>query len=213
MYLCLSVHTSVHALNFLRTIIRFTTYLPLVYHEHAIRTCSPCYHLSLFNLQLCFPSAASPQKVLVKPVNLTASFEVRGGNLTAIFSWDLSTVLRHQQLTGYQVTWAEVIPTNRHNNNKLPHSLISQSQILPPVSDVINYKCWVLFMFGYRLWWYNIWRTWFKDRVIVSWRSWPLYLCLGISDHNHNPAEKTNQWAAITHSRSITSKFGLESYS
>ncbi|XP_036946286.1 anosmin-1a isoform X1 [Acanthopagrus latus] len=81
--------------------------------------------------------AVSPQKVLVKPVNLTASFEVRGGNLTAIFSWDLSTVLRHQQLTGYQVTWAEVIPTNRHNNNKLPHSLISQSQILPPDGNVL----------------------------------------------------------------------------
>ena len=108
-------------------------------------------YYKFLNPQLCFPSAVSPQKVLVKPVNLTASFEVRGGNLTAIFSWDLSTVLRHQQLTGYQVTWAEVIPTNRHNNNKLPHSLISQSQILPPVSDVTNCQCCVWFMFGYRL--------------------------------------------------------------
>uniref|UniRef100_A0A3B4VBD8 Anosmin 1a n=1 Tax=Seriola dumerili TaxID=41447 RepID=A0A3B4VBD8_SERDU len=84
-------------------------------------------------------TAVSPQKVLVKAANLTASFEVLGGNVTAIFSWDLSRVPLHPQLTGYQVTWAEVIPTNRHNNNnnKLPHSLISQSQILPPDGNVL----------------------------------------------------------------------------
>lgn len=83
------------------------------------------------------PSAASRQKVVVKAANLTASFEVQGGNMTAIFSWDVSAALPHQPLTGYQVTWAEVIPTNRHNSIKLPHSLISQSQILPPVSAVM----------------------------------------------------------------------------
>ncbi|XP_071321011.1 anosmin-1a isoform X1 [Trachinotus anak] len=83
-------------------------------------------------------TAVSPQKVLVKAANLTASFEVLGGNVTAVFSWDLSKLPLHQQLTGYQVTWAEVIPTNRHNtNNKLPHSLISQSQILPPDGNVL----------------------------------------------------------------------------
>ncbi|XP_008282313.1 anosmin-1a [Stegastes partitus] len=82
-------------------------------------------------------TAVSTQKVLVKAANLTASFEVRGGNVTAIFSWDLSMNPPHQQLTGYQVTWAEVIPTNRHSNNKLPHSLISQSQILPPDGKVL----------------------------------------------------------------------------
>uniref|UniRef100_A0A4W6EJ10 Anosmin 1a n=1 Tax=Lates calcarifer TaxID=8187 RepID=A0A4W6EJ10_LATCA len=71
-------------------------------------------------------TSASSQKVLVKAANLTASFEIRGGNVTAVFSWDLS-----------KVTWAEVIPTNRHNNNKLPHSLISQSQILPPGGNVL----------------------------------------------------------------------------
>ncbi|XP_019128685.2 anosmin-1a isoform X1 [Larimichthys crocea] len=82
--------------------------------------------------------AVSPQKVLVKATNLTASFEVRGGNMTAIFSWDLSVAPPHQQLTGYQVTWAEVIPTSHHSsNNKLPHSLISQSQILPPDTNVL----------------------------------------------------------------------------
>ncbi|XP_044044342.1 anosmin-1a isoform X2 [Siniperca chuatsi] len=85
----------------------------------------------------CPGEKVSPQKVLVKAANLTASFEVRGSNVTAIFSWDLSTAPPHQQLTGYQVTWAEVIPTNRHNNNKLPHSLISQSQILPPDGNVL----------------------------------------------------------------------------
>ncbi|XP_035485786.2 anosmin-1 isoform X1 [Scophthalmus maximus] len=83
---------------------------------------------------------AAPQKVQVKAANLTASFEVRGGNVTATFSWDLSEVPPHQRLTGYQVTWVELIPANRHNNNhnnKLPHSLISQSQILPPGGKVL----------------------------------------------------------------------------
>lgn len=73
----------------------------------------------------------------MKAVNLTASFEVKAGNITAIFRWDIPTTLPHQPLTGYQVTWAEVIPNNRHNAGKLPHSLISQSQILPPVSSFI----------------------------------------------------------------------------
>ncbi|KAM9328467.1 anosmin-1a [Pholidichthys leucotaenia] len=79
----------------------------------------------------------TPRKVLLKAANLTASFEVRGGNVTTIFRWDLSTPLSHQQLTGYQVTWSEVIPTNRHNNIQLSHSLISQSQILPPDGNVL----------------------------------------------------------------------------
>ncbi|XP_026217181.1 anosmin-1a isoform X2 [Anabas testudineus] len=85
----------------------------------------------------CPRETASPQKVLMKAANLTASFEVRDSNVTAIFSWDLSQAAPHQQLTGYQVTWTEVVPTNRHNNNKLPHSLISQSQILPPDGSVL----------------------------------------------------------------------------
>lgn len=106
----------------------------------------------LFNLLTALLSAASPQKVLMKAANLTASFEVRGNNVTAIFSWDLSQAAPHHKLTGYQVTWAEVIPTNRHNNdNKLPHSLISQSQILPPVSaweTVVEYQYWIWRRFG-----------------------------------------------------------------
>lgn len=87
------------------------------------------------------PLVVSLWKDLVKAANLTASFEAQGGNVTAIFSWDLSIAPPHQQLTGYQVTWAEVTPTNRHNNNKLTHNLISQSQILPLVSAVINCSC------------------------------------------------------------------------
>ncbi|XP_041637340.1 anosmin-1a [Cheilinus undulatus] len=87
----------------------------------------------------CYGDKAPPQKVLIKPANLTAAFEVRVGNLTAIFSWDLSPPTSYQQLTGYQVTWTEVIPTNRPNNvnDKFPHSLISQSQILPPDTNVL----------------------------------------------------------------------------
>ncbi|XP_074520284.1 anosmin-1a [Halichoeres trimaculatus] len=77
-----------------------------------------------------------PQQILLKPVNLTAAFEVRGGNTTAIFSWALAPPPSYQQLTGYQVTWAEVITTNRPSN-KLPHSLISQSQILPPDANIL----------------------------------------------------------------------------
>ncbi|XP_047432658.1 anosmin-1a [Mugil cephalus] len=83
----------------------------------------------------CPEVAVSLQKILVKATNLTASFQVRSGNLTAIFSWDLPP--SHQQITGYQVTWAEVIPTNQHKSYKLPHSLISQSQILPPDGNVL----------------------------------------------------------------------------
>ncbi|CAI5637702.1 unnamed protein product [Oreochromis niloticus] len=82
-------------------------------------------------------TAVNLQKVLVKPTNLIASFEVLGGNVTAIFSWDISMTSSHQQLTGYQVTWAEVISTNRNYNVKLPRTLISQSQILPPDGNVL----------------------------------------------------------------------------
>ncbi|XP_041834499.1 anosmin-1a [Melanotaenia boesemani] len=82
-------------------------------------------------------TAVSSQKVLVKAVNLTASFQIRASNVSAIFSWDLSMKAPSQQLTGYQVTWMEVVPTSRHSSNKLPHSLISQSQILPPDANVL----------------------------------------------------------------------------
>uniref|UniRef100_A0A3Q4AUP8 Uncharacterized protein n=1 Tax=Mola mola TaxID=94237 RepID=A0A3Q4AUP8_MOLML len=86
---------------------------------------------------VCAGEKESHQKVAVKAANLTASFEVRGGNITAIFSWDVSPLSPDQALMGCQVTWAEVLPTNQHNNIKLPHSLISQSQILPPDSTFV----------------------------------------------------------------------------
>lgn len=100
----------------------------------------------LFHFQLFLPVAVPHQKIEVKAVNLTASFGVKAGNMTAIFRWDVPTTLPHQPLTGYQVTWAEVISNNRHNTGKLSHSLISQSQILPPVSSSI-YKVAKLFTF------------------------------------------------------------------
>ncbi|KAK2880219.1 hypothetical protein Q8A73_022917 [Channa argus] len=85
----------------------------------------------------CPEETLPTQKVMVKATNLTAFFEVQGSNVTAIFSWDLSRVGSQQHLIGYKVTWAEVILTNHHNNNKLTHNLISQSQILPPDGNVL----------------------------------------------------------------------------
>lgn len=92
---------------------------------------------SSFNPPVVSLSAASPQKP-VKAANLTASFRVHGSNVSAIFSWDSSMAPPHQALIGYQVTWVELVPTNRRNSKKLPHSLISQSQILPPVSGKLH---------------------------------------------------------------------------
>lgn len=69
-------------------------------------------------------------------VNLTASFRAHRDNVSAIFSWDLAMTLSNQQLLGYQATWTEVASPRRHSSRKLPHSLISQSQILPPVSKL-----------------------------------------------------------------------------
>uniref|UniRef100_A0A673VQ86 Anosmin 1a n=1 Tax=Salmo trutta TaxID=8032 RepID=A0A673VQ86_SALTR len=74
-------------------------------------------------------------KVLSKAENLTASFMAHKGNVTAVFTWEVSTPLPPQQLHGFQVTWAEVTSASRHNN--LPNSLISQSQILPPERNVL----------------------------------------------------------------------------
>ncbi|PIO40983.1 hypothetical protein AB205_0168530 [Aquarana catesbeiana] len=68
-------------------------------------------------------------KVLAKPENLSASFNVEEGNITGHFSWKLSKVNLHQPMTGFQVTWAEVTTESRQNS--LPNSIISQSQILP----------------------------------------------------------------------------------
>lgn len=70
-------------------------------------------------------------KVLAKPENLTASFSINDGNITGNFLWRVSRVAPHQRITGFQVTWAEITTESRQNS--LPNSIISQSQILPPV--------------------------------------------------------------------------------
>ncbi|XP_061640956.1 anosmin-1-like isoform X2 [Phyllopteryx taeniolatus] len=73
-----------------------------------------------------------PQKVLIKPTNLTVSFKVRGGDLTAIFNWDVSAGLSQGHLTGYQVTLVEVTSTRRLSNEDF-----SQSQILTADSNIL----------------------------------------------------------------------------
>ncbi|XP_005807891.1 anosmin-1-like [Xiphophorus maculatus] len=78
-----------------------------------------------------------PEFIRMKVVNLTASFRAHRDNVSAIFSWDLATTLSNQQLLGYQATWTEVASPRRHSSRKLPHSLISQSQILPPDGNVL----------------------------------------------------------------------------
>ncbi|XP_067116797.1 anosmin-1a [Osmerus mordax] len=76
------------------------------------------------------PVVVTPPKLSTKVENLTASFMAHKGNVTVVFAWELAPPPASPQLTGFQVTWAEVSPSSRHNN--LPNSLISQSQILPP---------------------------------------------------------------------------------
>ncbi|XP_054915316.1 anosmin-1-like isoform X2 [Poeciliopsis prolifica] len=82
-------------------------------------------------------TAEPPEFIRMKVVNLTASFQAHRDNVSAIFSWDLAVTLSNQQLLGYQATWMEVVSPKRHSNRKSPHSLISQSQILPPDSNVL----------------------------------------------------------------------------
>nr|XP_023673228.1 anosmin-1 isoform X2 [Paramormyrops kingsleyae] len=67
--------------------------------------------------------------VLLKPENLTASFSINEGNITGSFFWRVPRPLPNEQITGFQVTWAEVTTESRQNS--LPNSIISQSQILP----------------------------------------------------------------------------------
>ncbi|KAA0722251.1 Anosmin-1 [Triplophysa tibetana] len=83
----------------------------------------------------CSTASVVPQKVLIKAENLTAAFSVYMGNVTGLFSWVVAIPKPPQQVTGYQVTWAELITESRRNN--LPNSLISQSQILPPERNIL----------------------------------------------------------------------------
>uniref|UniRef100_A0A672YW11 Anosmin 1a n=1 Tax=Sphaeramia orbicularis TaxID=375764 RepID=A0A672YW11_9TELE len=94
----------------------------------------------------CGPRTVVPQKVPLKASNLTASFQLSGTNVTAIFSWEVTmatptrqvtTAMPPRLVTGLQVTWAEVMPTGRYGTNKLQHSLVSQTRILPPNAAVL----------------------------------------------------------------------------
>ncbi|XP_063068879.1 anosmin-1-like [Engraulis encrasicolus] len=62
--------------------------------------------------------------------NLTASFSVHQGNVTALFSWTVAAATPPAQVTGFQVTWTET--SDSRKNGQTPNSLVSQSQILPP---------------------------------------------------------------------------------
>ncbi|KAG9262511.1 anosmin-1-like [Astyanax mexicanus] len=79
--------------------------------------------------------ATAPPKVLARAENLSAAFNVHKGNVTGLFSWVVAMPQSPQQVTGYQVTWAEVTAESRKNN--LANSLISQSQILPPERNIL----------------------------------------------------------------------------
>ncbi|OCT91079.1 anosmin-1 [Xenopus laevis] len=100
--------------------------------ESIFFTTPPCSTLKgKTQKQINCPSDTAPlvYKVLAKPENLSATFNVQEGNITGYFSWQLSKVNLHQPMTGFQVTWAEVTTESRQNS--LPNSIISQSQILP----------------------------------------------------------------------------------
>uniref|UniRef100_A0A8B9HQI3 Anosmin 1a n=1 Tax=Astyanax mexicanus TaxID=7994 RepID=A0A8B9HQI3_ASTMX len=79
--------------------------------------------------------STAPPKVLARAENLSAAFNVHKGNVTGLFSWVVAMPQSPQQVTGYQVTWAEVTAESRKNN--LANSLISQSQILPPERNIL----------------------------------------------------------------------------
>ncbi|XP_061665553.1 anosmin-1-like [Syngnathoides biaculeatus] len=80
----------------------------------------------------CNGETRTPQKVLMKPTNLTVSFKVHGGDLTAIFNWDVSAGPAQSHLTSYQVTLVEVTSTSRLSNEDF-----SQSPILTTTSNIL----------------------------------------------------------------------------
>ncbi|CAL8291099.1 unnamed protein product [Lota lota] len=74
-----------------------------------------------------------PQRGPASTENLTASFDVRGGNVTALCSWQLSPSRPPPPLIGYRVTWTEVASPGRRDDNIIrPHDLVARAQILPP---------------------------------------------------------------------------------
>ena len=55
----------------------------------------------------------TPPKLSSKVENLTASFMAHKGNVTVVFAWELAPPPASPLLTGFQVTWAEVSPSDR----------------------------------------------------------------------------------------------------
>ncbi|XP_062866922.1 anosmin-1a [Trichomycterus rosablanca] len=83
----------------------------------------------------CTGEAVAPSKVQARAENLTAAFSIHGSNVTALFSWVVAVTRPPQQVTGYQVTWADVTAEKRKTNQA--NNLISQSQILPPERNIL----------------------------------------------------------------------------
>ncbi|KAM6945344.1 anosmin-1a [Aplochiton taeniatus] len=80
----------------------------------------------------------APLKVTAKAENLTAAFEAQRGNVTAVFTWDVVPSNPAPVVMGYQVTWAESTSSGRNDDdNHLPNSLVSQSQILPADHNIL----------------------------------------------------------------------------
>ncbi|XP_068506085.1 anosmin-1-like [Syngnathus scovelli] len=76
----------------------------------------------------CNGERLTPQTALIEPTNLTVSFKLHGGNLSAIFNWDVSAGPSRRHLTGYQVTLVEITLTSQYD----------QSQILTPDIHVLE---------------------------------------------------------------------------
>ncbi|XP_028835883.1 anosmin-1a isoform X2 [Denticeps clupeoides] len=80
-------------------------------------------------------TVVTQSKTSARAENLTASFSVHQGNITALFTWNVAKAPALPQVTGFQVTWTEV--TTESRTNSLPNSLVSQSQILPPDHNLL----------------------------------------------------------------------------
>ncbi|XP_029104768.1 anosmin-1-like isoform X5 [Scleropages formosus] len=77
------------------------------------------------------PSVA--RKVLLRPEKLRASFRSENGSLQGVFSWQVSHAAPGQNsVTGFQFSWAQV--SRRGGTSSAPNALVSQTQILGPVS-------------------------------------------------------------------------------
>lgn len=114
-----------------------------VLHRNRVDQHDPIRNMPLFFLWIISVAV----KVLAKPENLTAYFTANGENVTGHFLWHISRPQPPQPITGFQVTWADVTVANRENS--LPNSIVSQSQILPPVSSRVEFTlqdCKIIFI-------------------------------------------------------------------